>query len=81
MATDNKKVDKPKKARRFHPIKFLKDVVGELKKVTWPTRKELLSHTGAVLVFVIGMAIIIGVLDVVFSAGSTALASLSTAAL
>ncbi len=61
-----KKPEKPKKERRLHPIKYFKDVIGELKKVTWPTRKELISHTGAVFAFVIGMAVLIGALDAIF---------------
>ena len=69
-----KKPDKPKKERRLHPVKYFKDVLGELKKVTWPTKKELISHTGAVFAFVLGMAVLIGVLDVVFQFGIDLLA-------
>ena len=71
-ATENKvakKAEAPKKARRFRPVKFFRDVQGELKKVTWPTKKELISHTGAVLAFLVGMAVLIGVLDLIFSVG------------
>ncbi len=60
---------KPKKERRFHPIRYFKEVIAELKKLTWPTRSELISHTGAVLAFVVGMAILIGVIDFVFAKG------------
>jgi preprotein translocase subunit SecE len=42
--------------------KFFKDVITELKKVTWPTRKNLISYTIAVLVFVaIMMAVVYGI--------------------
>jgi preprotein translocase subunit SecE len=42
--------------------RFFKDVVVELKKVTWPSRKNLISYTIAVIVFVvIMMAIIYGI--------------------
>lgn len=42
--------------------RFLKDVVVELKKVTWPSRKNLISYTIAVIVFVIiMMAVIYGI--------------------
>jgi len=44
----------------------------ELKKVTWPSRKELINSTGIVLAVMVGMAIIIGVLDL----GATQLVSL-----
>lgn len=42
--------------------RFFKDVVVELKKVTWPSRKNLISYTIAVIVFVIiMMAVIYGI--------------------
>ena len=43
--------------------RFFKDIIGELKKVTWPTWKQLMVTTGAVMVFVAIMAIIVGVFD------------------
>lgn len=69
MANDTKKAVKPKKERRFRPIKYFKEVIAELKKLTWPSGKELASHTLAVFAFLIGMAIIIGVLDFLFNGG------------
>ena len=68
MAKDQKD-QKSKKERRFHPIRFLKEVVAELKKVTWPTRKDLVSYTIAVIVFVILISVVVGVLDFVFQRG------------
>ena len=52
-----------KKANVFQKIgRFIKDVISELKKVTWPSRKNLISYTVAVLVFVaIMMAVIYGI--------------------
>ncbi len=68
MAKDQKD-QKPKKERRFHPIRFLKEVVAELKKVTWPSRKDLVNYTIAVIVFVILISVVVGVLDFVFQQG------------
>jgi preprotein translocase subunit SecE len=48
-------------------ILFLKQVVAELKKVVTPTRKELISYTGVVLVFVVIMMTLVWGLDQVFS--------------
>jgi len=48
-------------------IVFLKQVIAELKKVVTPTRKELLSYTGVVLVFVVIMMALVYGLDQVFS--------------
>ena len=42
---------------------FLSDAKVELKKVTWPTRKELLSTTVVVIVLVILIAFFLGVVD------------------
>ncbi len=35
----------------------------ELKKVSWPTRKQLLNYTVLVLIFMLFMGIVIGLLD------------------
>jgi preprotein translocase subunit SecE len=43
------------------------DVAGELKKVTWPTRKETQAATLVVIVTVIIAAIILGAFDAVWS--------------
>lgn len=56
--------------------KYFKDVVGEVKKLSWPTKKELMNYTLAVFAFVAMMAIIMWVLDLGFSNGIRALASL-----
>lgn len=48
---------------------FFRQVVAELRKVIWPTRKELLNYTWVVLVFVLIMGAYIGVLDFVFTKG------------
>ncbi len=46
---------------------FLRQVVGELRKVVTPTRRELLSYTGVVLVFVVIMMALVSGLDYGFS--------------
>ncbi|HEY8587936.1 MAG TPA: preprotein translocase subunit SecE [Naasia sp.] len=47
---------------------FIRQVIGELKKVVTPTRRELFGFTAVVLVFVIIMMAIVSGLDFVFSA-------------
>jgi preprotein translocase subunit SecE len=42
---------------------FLADAKVELKKVTWPTRKELLSTTAIVIVLVLLVALFLGIVD------------------
>ncbi|MCE3244665.1 MAG: preprotein translocase subunit SecE [Arthrobacter sp.] len=45
---------------------FVRQVIGELKKVVAPTRKELINYTLVVLVFVAIMMVIVTLLDLGF---------------
>lgn len=47
--------------------RFMNETVGELRKVNWPTRKEATNLTLVVLVVTFGMAIFLGLMDLVFS--------------
>ncbi|MEN6340638.1 MAG: preprotein translocase subunit SecE [Clostridiaceae bacterium] len=58
-------------------IRFFREMIGEVKKLTWLTRKELASHTLAVLVFVLAMAALIYLLDLAFSSGFGAISSIT----
>lgn len=42
---------------------FLKEVMVETKKVTWPSRKETIAQTSMVIVTVILIALFLGVVD------------------
>ena len=44
-------------------FKFLREVRLEMKKVTWPTRKEITGSTVVVIVTVIIVAIYLGIVD------------------
>ena len=46
---------------------FVRQVVVELRKVIWPTRKELIAYTTVVIVFVVLIAAIIAGFDYVFT--------------
>ena len=46
---------------------YLKGVEAELKKVVWPTKKELINYTIVVFLVTIFIAFIIYVLDAVFA--------------
>lgn len=51
-----------------NPIfRYFKETRAEVRKVSWPTRQEALRLTLVVLAVTISMAIILGVLDYVFS--------------
>lgn len=53
-------VNKPKSAD------FMIETEGEMKKVNWPAKKEVISSTKVVIVTFIGMALIIGAIDILF---------------
>lgn len=44
-------------------MRFLREVVSELRKVIWPTRRELVVYTAVVLVFVSFMVAFVALLD------------------
>jgi preprotein translocase subunit SecE len=48
---------------------FFREVVSELRKVIWPTRKELLTYTTIVVGFVTVMTTIVAGLDYAFGKG------------
>ncbi len=52
---------------------FIRQVVAELRKVIWPTRKELVTYTIVVIVFVVVMAAIVAAMDFVFTRGVLAI--------
>jgi preprotein translocase subunit SecE len=45
---------------------FFREVKTEVKKVSWPTRREVFNYTLIVLVSSVGVAIFLGGLDVIF---------------
>ena len=50
-------------------FRFLREVVAELRKVIWPTRKQMITYTAVVLVFVAFMVALIAALDLGLHAG------------
>jgi len=48
-------------------IQFLSEVRSEVKKVTWPTKKEAMGGTAVVLVVVFIMAVFLGLVDMLLS--------------
>lgn len=47
--------------------RFLREVVAELRKVNWPSRKELLTYASVVIAFMVIMMSIVGFLDYGFA--------------
>jgi len=47
-------------------INYLKEAVAEMKKVTWPTKKETYNYTLLVIGVSLAMAVFLGGLDYIF---------------
>ncbi len=62
---------RPASTGRPNPIArlvlFVRQVVAELRKVIWPTRKELVTYTSVVLVFVVIMVSVVSLFDFAFT--------------
>jgi preprotein translocase subunit SecE len=75
-AKDKKKAKTAKKTGPSEPRRnpftfvwnYLKQVVAELRKVIWPNRKQMISYTSVVLVFLVFMVALIGFADIGFAA-------------
>lgn len=50
-------------------FRFLREVVAELRKVIWPTRKQMITYTAVVLVFVAFMVALIAGVDLALTQG------------
>ena len=70
---------KPEK-KRFKLKAYLKEMWGEVKKLSWLSTKDLVKNTAMVLVFVLVMSGVIYLLDIAFSAGVKGLSNLTAPA-
>ena len=63
------KTSKPNRIQRFGRgvRQFLKETIGELRKVSWPTRSEAWNLTIVVLIVLFVMTIFLGTLDLAYS--------------
>jgi preprotein translocase subunit SecE len=70
MATQlQEKQDKPGPAKRDRtsPALFLRQIMSELRKVIWPTRRELRTYTIVAMMFILVMVVIVTSLDYGFT--------------
>ena len=61
MAT-TKKAEAPKKKKKKH-FQFFRDVLAEMKRVTWPTRQDVIRWTGVVVGALIFFGVYVAILD------------------
>lgn len=57
-------------------INYFKESIAEIKKVTWPTRKEAINHTLLVIGISLALAAFFGALDYLLTVGLQALLAL-----
>jgi preprotein translocase subunit SecE len=48
---------------------YITESIAEMKKVTWPTKKETYNYTWLVIGISLGVAVFLGALDYIFSLG------------
>lgn len=48
-------------------VKYFKECKAELKKVTWPSKDQIIHNTGIILAFIAIVTIILSLLDVGFA--------------
>ena len=62
-AADRLRRPPPAKKKRTKPLTFLKEVRGELARVSWPNRKEVFTYTVVVIVSVVIFMVFIAGVD------------------
>jgi preprotein translocase subunit SecE len=55
------------KRKGFRPITYIGEIITELKKVVWLTRREIVYLTGLVLIVTIAAGVLLGALDFGFT--------------
>jgi preprotein translocase subunit SecE len=66
QARDERIVTTPAKREGTSPRQFLREVRGELRRVAWPSRKEVRSYSLVVLVVVTLLTLYVALLDAAF---------------
>ncbi|HHY77960.1 MAG TPA: preprotein translocase subunit SecE [Clostridiales bacterium] len=56
-------------AKKFSFKKYFKETKAEMKKVTWPGRKEVLQHTEVVIISIAIIGLALWIVDLVFAKG------------
>lgn len=48
---------------------FLRETKGEMKQVTWPSRRHMLLYTAVVIIFSLALGYMLGAFDTILHAG------------
>ncbi|MEY4322921.1 MAG: hypothetical protein RL410_702 [Actinomycetota bacterium] len=57
------------KKERVSIAQFVRESVSELRRVVWPTRKQVVTYTIVVVVFVIFMSLLVSAVDLLVGRG------------
>lgn len=63
LAEQKKLAKKNSKKNRTTIAQFFKSTWAEIKKITWPNRKDLFKTTFAVIIFIVVFTVIVGLID------------------
>ena len=69
---------KPAKKSKLNLKKYFREMMGEVKKLTWLSAGDLVKHTAMVFVVVLVMSAVIWLLDLGFTAGVQGLSKLTS---
>lgn len=64
-----KRDNRPAKTERVTPREYLSEMNAELRRVTWPTRQEVINYTIVVLITLALVTGLVALLDYVFAEG------------
>ena len=59
--------NKPTRKQPNAVQRYYRETVGELRKVSWPTRQEAINLTTITLVVIVAMSAFLGTLDYIFN--------------
>ena len=62
-----KKKSAPSRKQPNAVVRYYRETVGELRKVSWPSRQEAINLTSITLVVIVAMSAFLGTLDYIFN--------------
>ena len=62
-----KKKSTPSRKQPNAVVRYYRETIGELRKVSWPSRQEAINLTSITLVVIVAMSAFLGTLDYIFN--------------
>jgi len=67
VAKANREEKKGTRKQQNAVQRYIKETIGELRKVTWPTRREAANLTIIVIIVTFAMSALLGILDFIYT--------------